>query len=108
MKRWDVRRRNGELFFCPTNHFREADEEKLYEVEIEEGDQLALVQLAIVVSIVVTVVEAGLAKDEPTVKDISECPGFTPALRELLKGIGRCALMFRASGGKKKKAPKAD
>lgn len=103
MKRWDVRRRNGELSFCPANHFREVDEEKLFEVEIEEGDQLALVQLSIVVSLIVTVVEAGLAKDEPMFKDISECSGFTPALRELLKGIGRCALMFRADGSKKKR-----
>lgn len=101
MERFEVRRAKGELLLCPQKKYQEPDEEVLITLEVE-GEALALLSRPIVVSLVLTIVEAGLEKNTVAVKDIAECPGFTSVLRELLDNAGRNASYYRPSAAKKK------
>lgn len=105
MQRFEVRRAKGELLLCPQKKFQEPDEETLITLEVE-GEALALLSRPIVVSLVLTIVEAGLEKNTVAAKDIAECPGFTSVLRELLESAGRAATFYRPPAAKKPKKPK--
>lgn len=105
MQRFQVRKseRAEGLALVPQSKFLEAYETVLFTLEVE-GDGLVLLASPVVETLVITVIEAGLAKDAAAVKDMCECSGFTPVLRELLTNAGRTATMYRPGKAKTSRA----